>query len=238
MAARSLNRVQLIGNLTRDPELRYTPNSKAVVTFTIATTRRWSTNGVRKEETEFHRVVAWDKLAEICAQILVKGSKVYVEGRLHYRSWTTAENVKRDVTEIIITDMILLAGGKPYDQQSMTTTAPAPAAAAPMATPPEEAAAQTPVADEDLDVIELPDDDLPFDTGETTSTDQEAPAEAEAGSQPTASSGDDQSGQTGDDQAQPSQDEPAEPAAESTDKAAQPTQEAEAEDKKDKEETA
>ncbi len=159
MASRSLNRIQLIGNLTRDPELRYTPNNKAVISFTVATSRRWTTNGTKKEETEFHRIVAWDKLAEICSQLLVKGSKVYVEGRLHYRSWTTAENVRRDVAEIIITDMILLAGGKPYESTAATTSP------SPSSPPPAGAPLDIPQEDE-LDVIELPDDDLPFETTE------------------------------------------------------------------------
>ncbi len=159
MASRSLNRIQLIGNLTRDPELRYTPNNKAVVSFTVATSRRWTTNGTKKEETEFHRIVAWDKLAEICSQLLVKGSKVYVEGRLHYRSWTTAENVRRDVAEIIITDMILLAGGKPYEAAVSTSQPSSPSTA------PGDMPLDVPQEDE-LDVIELPDDDLPFEAAE------------------------------------------------------------------------
>lgn len=169
MAARSLNRVQLIGNLVRDPELRYTPNNKAVVTFSIATTRNWVTNGSKREETEFHRIVAWDKLAEICSQLLAKGSKVYVDGRIHYRSWTTAENVKKDVTEIIITDMILLYGGKQFSNRpaatsdSTVSSQPAPAAVANDNT----GSNQVDLPDTDLDVIELPDDDLPFEA-ETT----------------------------------------------------------------------
>ena len=172
MAARSLNRVQLIGNLTRDPELRYTPNQKAVATFTVATTRRWVTNGVRKEETEFHRIVAWDKLAEICAQILTKGSKVYVEGRMHYRSWTTAENVRRDVAEVIITDLILLAGGKQASSGPRSAATEA-AGVAPTGVVDEQLVSGVPsdvtpsdmsLSDEDLDVIELPEDDLPFET--------------------------------------------------------------------------
>ena len=174
MAARSLNRVQLIGNLTRDPELRYTPNQKAVATFTVATTRRWVTNGVRKEETEFHRIVAWDKLAEICAQILTKGSKVYVEGRMHYRSWTTAENVRRDVAEVIITDLILLSGGKQASSGPRVGTT-GNAGVAPTGVvddqlvsgvPNDVSPADMSLSDDDLDVIELPDDDLPFETQE------------------------------------------------------------------------
>lgn len=106
--ARSLNKVTLIGNLTRDPELRYTPQGTAVCTFGIATNRQWTTDGEKKEDVEFHRVVAWNKLAEICAQLLAKGSKAYVEGRLQTRSWTGDDNVKRYQTEIVISEMILL----------------------------------------------------------------------------------------------------------------------------------
>ncbi len=107
--ARSLNRVQLIGNLTRDPELRYTPSGAAVCSFSIATNRSWTTeSGDKKEESEFHRIVAWNKLAEICSQFLTKGRKVFVEGRLSTRSWTGQDGVQKQTTEIIISDMILL----------------------------------------------------------------------------------------------------------------------------------
>ena len=186
MAARSLNRVQLIGNLTRDPELRYTPNQKAVATFTVATTRRWVTNGVRKEETEFHRIVAWDKLAEICAQILTKGSKVYVEGRMHYRSWTTAENVRRDVAEVIITDLILLSGGKQASSGPRSSTAGAGVAPTGVVddqlvsgVPSDVSPADMSLSDEELDVIELPDDDLPFETEEEKTQQEEVKTEAQ-----------------------------------------------------------
>lgn len=107
--ARSLNKVVLIGNLTRDPELRYTPSGTAVATFTIATNRQWKTeSGDSKEDAEFHRVVAWDKLAEICAKFLKKGRQVYVEGRLQTRKWQTKEGEDRFTTEIVISEMILL----------------------------------------------------------------------------------------------------------------------------------
>jgi len=107
--ARSLNRVQLIGNLTRDPELRYTPNGIAVCSFGLATNRSWVTDtGEKREETEFHRIVSWNKLAELCSQFLVKGRKAYVEGRLATRNWTTKEGVQRTTTEVVIDNMILL----------------------------------------------------------------------------------------------------------------------------------
>jgi len=107
--SRSLNKVSLIGNLTRDPELRYTPQGTAVCTFGLATNRQWVTeSGERKEDVEFHRIVAWSKLAEICSQLLAKGRKVYAEGRLQTRSWTGEDNVQRTQTEIVISEMIVL----------------------------------------------------------------------------------------------------------------------------------
>lgn len=109
MSTRSLNKVQLIGNLTRDPELRYTPNGAAVCTIGLATNRSWTTDsGERKEETEFHRVVAWNKLAELCSQLMTKGRKVYVEGRLRTTTWQATDGSQRTQTEIVIDDMILL----------------------------------------------------------------------------------------------------------------------------------
>lgn len=107
--ARSLNKVSLIGNLTRDPELRYTPQGTAVCTFSIATNRSWTTDsGEKKEEADFHRIVAWNKLAELCSQLLTKGRKVYVEGRLSNRSWTGQDGAQKSITEIVINDMIIL----------------------------------------------------------------------------------------------------------------------------------
>ena len=109
MAARSLNQVQLIGNLTRDPEMRYTPSGTAVCTFGIATNRQWVTeSGERKEDVEFHRIVAWQKLAEICSKFLLKGRKAYVQGRLQTRSWKGQDGNDRQTTEIVIDDMIIL----------------------------------------------------------------------------------------------------------------------------------
>ncbi len=111
MASRaSLNKVLLIGNLTRDPELRYTPQGNAVCSFGLATNRSWvpADGGERREETEFHRIVAWNKLAELCAQLLTKGRKVYVEGRLQTRQWQTPDGQQRQVTEVVIEDMRIL----------------------------------------------------------------------------------------------------------------------------------
>lgn len=107
--ARSLNRVQLIGNLTRDPELRYTPSGTAVCSFSIATNRAWTTDtGEKHEEAEFHRIVAWNKLAELCSQFLTKGRKVFLEGRLSTRSYNAQDGTAKSITEIVISDMILL----------------------------------------------------------------------------------------------------------------------------------
>jgi single-strand DNA-binding protein len=116
--ARSLNRVQLIGNLTRDPELRYTPSGTAVCSFSIATNRSWTTDtGEKKDEADFHRIVAWNKLAELCSQFLVKGRKVYVEGRLQTRSWAAQDGTQKQTTEIIINDMILLDSKRTGEQE-------------------------------------------------------------------------------------------------------------------------
>src|SRR3990167_7595254 len=108
MASRSWNRVELIGNLTRDPELRFTPNGSAVCTFGIATNRTYVSDGEKKEEVDFHRLVAWNKLAELCNQLLKKGNRVFISGRLQTRSWEGQDGQTRNVTEIVIEDMILL----------------------------------------------------------------------------------------------------------------------------------
>lgn len=109
MPSRCLNRVLLIGNLTRDPELRYTPAGMAVVSFGLATNRVWITKqGEKKEDAQFHRIVAWNKLAELCSQLLSKGRRIYVEGRIQYREIVDAANVRKQVSEIVIDDMIIL----------------------------------------------------------------------------------------------------------------------------------
>ena len=114
MSARSLNKVMLIGNLTRDPNIRYTGNSTAVASFGIATNRSWTPadGGDKQERVDFHNIVAWSKLAEICGQLLHKGDKVYVEGRIQSRDWKTESGEVRKVTEIIIDNMMLLSGGQ------------------------------------------------------------------------------------------------------------------------------
>lgn len=109
MSSKSLNKVTLIGNVTRDPELRYTPQGNAVCTFGLATNRSWKTDsGEIREEAEFHRLVAWNKLAELCSQLCTKGRKIYVEGRLQTRTFTGSDNAQHTMTEIVIDDMILL----------------------------------------------------------------------------------------------------------------------------------
>lgn len=107
--SRSVNKVILIGNLTRDPEVRYTPQGSAVSSFSVATNREWTIDGNKKEVVDFHNVVAWNKLAELCGQLLVKGSKVYVEGRLQTRDWVDAQGVKKYKTEVVIDEMIILS---------------------------------------------------------------------------------------------------------------------------------
>lgn len=110
MAGKSLNKVILIGNLGKDPELRYTNSGVPVGTFSLATNEQWKdSEGNVQERTEWHNIVAWQKLAEICAEYLKKGSKVYIEGRLQTRSWEDKNTgQKRYTTEIVANDMIML----------------------------------------------------------------------------------------------------------------------------------
>ena len=110
MSSRSLNTVMLIGNLTRDVEVRYTPSGTAVATFGLATNRSWSSGdgSDRQEETQFHRIVAWSKLAEICGQLLFKGRKIFIEGRLQTRKFTGQDGQQREITEIVAENMMIL----------------------------------------------------------------------------------------------------------------------------------
>ena len=125
--SRSVNKVILIGNLTRDPELRYTPQGSAVVSFVVATNREWTMAGVKKEVVDFHSVVAWNKLAELCGQLLSKGSKVYVEGRLQTRDWTDTEGIKKYKTEVVIDEMIILSNKRSSNGAATSTEEEAPA---------------------------------------------------------------------------------------------------------------
>ena len=105
---RSVNKAIIVGNLTRDPEMRYTPQGHAVTSFGVATNRDWVTEGEKKEQVEFHNVVAWNKLAEICSQLLSKGRKVYIEGRLQTRNWEDQNGTKQYRTEIVANEMVAL----------------------------------------------------------------------------------------------------------------------------------
>jgi len=108
--SRGLNKVMIIGNLGRDPEMRYTPSGKPVTTFSVATSRTWNTSeGEKREETEWFNVVAWSSLAEICKQYLTKGQQVYIEGRLQTRRWDDQEGNKHTSIEIVANEMIILS---------------------------------------------------------------------------------------------------------------------------------
>lgn len=99
----------LIGNLTRDPELRKTANGQSVASFSVATNRSFTTQtGEKKEQVDYHNIVAWGRLAEICAQYLTKGKKVYVDGRIQNREWEGTDGQKRYRTEVVVENMIML----------------------------------------------------------------------------------------------------------------------------------
>ncbi|MBN1276383.1 MAG: single-stranded DNA-binding protein [Deltaproteobacteria bacterium] len=136
----SFNRVILIGNLGRDPEVRYTADGVAVANFTIATSEQWKDkNGEKQERTEWHRIVAWRRLGEICGEYLRKGSQVFVEGKLQTRSWEDREGVKRYITEVVAQAMQML-GPAGRDLREEPMNAPFP-------------------TDEP---VSIPDDDIPF----------------------------------------------------------------------------
>ncbi|OGK13157.1 hypothetical protein A3A93_06235 [Candidatus Roizmanbacteria bacterium RIFCSPLOWO2_01_FULL_38_12] len=121
MASRSINKVVLLGNLTRDPELKYTPAGTAVCTFGVATNRSWTTaDGQIKEEAQYHRIVAWQKLAELCGKLLSKGRKIYLEGRITYREYTDKNGQERHITEIVLDDFIVFSDGKRYDRDAVS----------------------------------------------------------------------------------------------------------------------
>jgi single-strand DNA-binding protein len=159
----SVNKVILIGNLGRDPEVRYAPSGSAIANVTIATTRQWKNkdSGERQEETEWHRVVFYDRLAEIAGEYLKKGKSVYIEGRLKTRKWTDKDGVEKYTTEIIANEMTMLGGregggmGGGGDAEMGSAPAPrsAPARQAPAAKP---APAKSSTGFDDMD------DDIPF----------------------------------------------------------------------------
>jgi len=145
MAGRGVNKVILIGHLGGDPELRTTPSGTSVATFTLATNEAWTDrDGAKQERTEWHRIVAWGKLAEICGQYLSKGRQVYIEGRLTTRSWKDKNDIERKTTEIVARDMQMLGsrgeGGQRQNAGGGQTGTP-------------EFAAET---------VKIDDDDLPF----------------------------------------------------------------------------
>lgn len=150
--ASSLNRAQVIGNITRDPEVRQTPNGQMVATIGVATNRKWKNQaGETQEDVEFHSVVVWGRLAEICQQYLHKGSKVYFDGRLKTRTWEDPDGKKNYKTEIVAENMIMLdsrggAGGAPRSAPVMNS---------------QPAAAQQPVNEPEGEE-EIKIDDLPF----------------------------------------------------------------------------
>lgn len=107
---KDLNKVMLTGHLGADPEMRYTPQGSAVTTFRVAANRSWkSADGTQHDDTEWFRVVAWDKLAEVCNQYLTKGTRVYIEGRLQTRKWQDQSGQDRYMTEVVAGDMIILS---------------------------------------------------------------------------------------------------------------------------------
>lgn len=155
----NLNRAMLIGNLTRDPEARKTPNGQSVANFSVATNRVWTGNdGQKQTAVDYHNLVAWGKLADICSQYLKKGKKVYVEGRLQTRDWEGQDGVKRSRTEIILENMIMLdsargeAGGY---QRPQPATAPQGPAAEPVIEYGEPTGAQL-SKDEEIKVEDIP----------------------------------------------------------------------------------
>ncbi|MGQ9903478.1 MAG: single-stranded DNA-binding protein [Anaerolineae bacterium] len=112
---RGLNKVLIIGQLGRDPEMRYTPSGKAVTSFAVETRRTWVTpEGERREDSEWFNVVAWGSLAEICKQYLARGQQVYIEGRLQTRGWEDADGKRHYRTEIVASEMIMLSERRAY----------------------------------------------------------------------------------------------------------------------------
>ena len=162
MASRSINKVVLLGNLTRDPEVKYTPSGAAVCSFGLATNRTWTTaEGQTKEDTQFHRITAWNKLAELCGKLLSKGKKVYLEGRLAYRSYTGKDGQQKSITEIIMDDFIVFSSAKAAGEtEHEHEDAPAPTADHAHDPVEEEAVSEKEVSSSKSEVINP--DDIPF----------------------------------------------------------------------------
>ena len=168
----SVNKVILVGNCGRDPEVRYAPSGSAIANVTIATSRQWKdkTSGERQEETEWHRVTFFDRMAEIAAEYLKKGKSVYIEGRIKTRKYTDKDGVEKFATDIIATDMQLLGGregggggsggGSSGGSDDMgSAPAPAPRSAPPARSAP--APAPKPAGKSGTGFDDM-DDDIPF----------------------------------------------------------------------------
>lgn len=147
-----LNKVMLIGRLTRDPETRTTPQGTTVANFSLATSRVWKDQqGQQKEQTEFHNIVAWRRLGEVVSQYLKKGRQVYVEGHLQTRSWDDQSGQKKYRTEIVADNMIML--GSKGDNTATPSLSAAPAmSSAPQPTP----AMSMSVSDEEIRIEDIP----------------------------------------------------------------------------------
>jgi single-strand DNA-binding protein len=128
MAGSGVNKVILVGNLGKDPEVRYTPGGQAVANFTIATNEAWTDKqGQKQERTEWHRIVVWGKTAENCGEYLSKGRQVYIEGRLQTREWTNKEGAKQYTTEVVANQVLFLQGGERGQGRGASRSAGAPA---------------------------------------------------------------------------------------------------------------
>jgi single-strand DNA-binding protein len=150
----AINKAILVGNLGKDPELRYTASGQAVATFSLATTEKFKNKGGEQQErTEWHNIVAWGPLAEICGKYLVKGKQIYCEGRIQSRTYDDREGNKRYITEIVISDMQML-GGRPSEEGGSGGARPASRAAS-------SSSVREPVSVPD-DAPFNPDDDIPF----------------------------------------------------------------------------
>ncbi len=150
----NLNRAMIIGNLTRDPEVRTTGTGQSVCTLGVATNRSWTdAKGIKQDEVEFHSVVVWGKLAEICGQYLGKGRKVYLEGRLKTREWQGQDGVKRQKTEIIAENMIMLDRGQAREGSPFN---PVGANANNQVQPAVSASALAAAADQEIKVEDIP----------------------------------------------------------------------------------
>jgi single-strand DNA-binding protein len=120
---RGLNKVMIIGNLGRDPEMRYTPSGRPVTTFSVATSRTWNTSeGEKRVETEWFNVVVWSSLAEICKQYLAKGQQVYIEGRLQTRQWDDVDGNKHTSVEVVASEMIILGDRRDSNESNSSET--------------------------------------------------------------------------------------------------------------------